>query len=301
MEPAETPMTTRPLDGGDDQVSTIRRVQEIHGHIRRLAPSPTAVTVCEENYPLVRDVTGYVPLCDGLFLLSLIEQAAPRHILELGVASGTATLMILKYLAATDSTATLTSVDVLEHYFDDPSRALGFLVSENLRPLPSQWRLLAPFAASDFVDAPALQGQEQARRYDFVLIDAHHGHPWPTLDALCLLPFAAPRSWVALHDVSLAILDEKYNTRGPQFLMQQWPGETCISDELIPNIGAIRLSDAGKNDAAHLVDVLERRWDCRPHPFWEDKIMKHLRSILDSGQLARVASAFEKHAHLGLL
>lgn len=278
-----------------------RLVQEIHGHIRRLAPTRTAATVCDQNYPLVRDVTGYMPASDGLFLLSLIEQAAPRHILELGVASGTSTLMILRYLEATASLTTLTSVDVLEHYFDDRSRPVGFLVFDHFKPLPSQWRLLAPFAAADFVDAPALQGEAQAQRYDFLLIDAHHGHPWPTLDALCLLPFTAPGTWVALHDISLSMIDEKYNTRGPQFLIQQWSGDACICDDPLPNIGAIRLSDAGKNDAARLLDILERPWDCRPDIYWEDKIMRRLRLILDTDQLTRVASAFGRHAHLGLV
>jgi predicted O-methyltransferase YrrM len=278
---------------------TTRLIQETHGDVRRLTSSPTAATVCEENYPLVRDVTGYVPPNDARFLLSLIEHAAPRHILELGVASGTTSLMMLKYLEAVASPATLTSVDVLEHYFDDRSRRVGFLVFDNVTPLPSRWRLLAPFAAVDFTDATALNGEDQAQRYDFVFIDAHHGHPWPTLDALCLLPFIAPGTWVALHDISLSLMDAKYNTRGPQFLIQQWPGDTCISDAAIPNIGAIRLSDAGRNDVACLLDILERPWDCRPETYWEDKIVRRLRLILDTGQLARVASAFERHAHLG--
>jgi hypothetical protein len=293
-------LARNPNKMSEDRARTIRRIQEIHGDVRRLPSSRTAATVCGQTYPLVHNATGYVPPSDGPFLLSLIEQAAPRHILELGVASGTASLMMLKFLDAIGSPATLTSVDVLEHYFGDRSRPVGFLVFDNINPRPSLWRLLAPFTATDFAGAPALRGEEQARRYDFLLIDAHHGHPWAALDALCLLPFTAPGTWVALHDISLSMIDET-ETHGPQFLLQQWSGDTCMSDDPIPNIGAIRLSDAGKNDVAQLLDILERPWDCRPDIYFQNKIMRHLRLILDTDQLARVASAFERHAHLGLV
>jgi len=143
-----------------------------------------------------------------------------------------------------------------------------------------------------------MRDQDLAQRYDFVFIDAHHGHPWPAFDTLCLLPFVAPGTWVGLHDICLTLIDEKWQVRGPQYLLQEWPLDACRSDDPISNIGAIRLSDAGPEDAERLLRILEIPWEYRPQPYWERMILNHVEPFLSAGQVARIKSAFERYSHL---
>lgn len=281
-----------------DPVKTAGVIQELMGHTRTVTPTPTASRVCDQVEPVACEAIGSVLPKDALFLLTLIESVQPRHILELGVASGASTLYMLEFLSAIESNASLTSVDVLDCFYADRSKPLGYLVPANLPTIPPNWILLPNYAACTFSKSSELQKLDLAHRYDFAFIDAHHGHPWPALDLLCLLPFTTPGSWVALHDICLTVIDEKWRVRGPQFVLQEWPLDACRSDDPIPNIGAIRLSDAGPKDVEHLMRILEIPWEYRPQPYWEKKIMEHVESFLTIEQFAWLKAAFERYEHL---
>jgi len=40
-------------------------------------------------------------------------------------------------------------------------------------------------------------------KFDFVFIDAHHSHPWATLDTMLVLPLVKTGAWIAWHDIAL--------------------------------------------------------------------------------------------------
>jgi len=268
--------------------------------VRRLAPTQMAMTVASATYPVMKALEGSLHPGEGEFLLSLIEMAEPNHILELGVMGGGSTLCMLRYLAAAGSAASLTSVDALSYYFHDRTKRLGFLVFENEPIIPMNWTLLGGYGASNMSSAPELEHVNLSDRYDFVFVDAHHGHPWASLDVLCLLPIVAPGSWIVLHDVALTLIDEKWACRGPQYLLQKWPGERWLSNSRVPNIGAIRLSDAGRVDAQRLTEILDIPWEYRLHEYWEEAIIKHLRSYLTDIQMDKIKSSMGRYRHLAL-
>lgn len=282
------------------QDKTAALIEKELGHVKRLAPTPTAVTICKSAYPIVQSVFGAVLPQDGLFLLSLIDMVQPNHLLELGVMAGGSTLFMLRYISAVCPNATLTSVDALDYYQPDPSKRLAFLVFDNEPTLPSGWTLIGAHGAATFSKASQLESQDLHRRYDFVFVDAHHGHPWPVLDVLCLLPYVVRGCWIALHDVALNLIHEKYLTRGPQYLLQHWPQDKWLIDDPLPNIGAIRLSDSGADDAEQLLKILEIPWEYGIDPYWETAITSHLRLYLTAGQMGRVESAFSQYRKLEL-
>jgi predicted O-methyltransferase YrrM len=271
-----------------------------HHHVGRptLDVSETARIVATTVTPLTRAATGNISTGDACFLLSLLEKVSPTHVLELGVASGTSTLMMLKMMDAIQSRATLDSVDLATAYYDDPSKPVGYLVAENYAALPGRWRLATGVGASSFSTHAEFAGTSMAGHYDLVFIDAHHGHPWPTLDALCLLPFVVPGSWLAFHDINLPLLGD-YPYNGAVYVVRDWPGDVVISDDPpIPNIGAIRLSATAGDDAARLIPILSQPWDCGIHAFHAKKILTHLAGSLTSDQYASVSAAFERNARL---
>jgi predicted O-methyltransferase YrrM len=276
------------------RVATARLIHDAFGGLRTLRSTDSARALSGEAVTLSHGLTGCISVDDGRFLLSLVEQAGARHLLEIGVASGLSSFVMLKGLAEMGGASTLTSVDLLDYYYADPSRRVGFVVFDNFAVLPPDWTLIDRRSASDFASSPKLRAQELSRRYDFLFVDAHHGHPWPTLDVLCVLPFMAPGSWVALHDVSLCYLNEKWTERGPHNLLKRWPFDACIGDGPVPNIGAIRLSDAGPEDADQLLTILEMPWDCGLTVEWEHTISHHLASFLSAAQMDQLGSTFDR-------
>src|SRR5262245_20833329 len=206
--------------------------------------------------------------------------------------------MILRMLEEMSPGANLVSVDLQSRYFHDKSKPVGFMVHEHYGRPPAHWMLLTQVAAMTFAQHAALGGEDQHRLYDFVFIDAHHGHPWPTLDALCILPFTRPGSWVAFHDVNLPLLGD-YPWFGAVYVVRDWPLEVVIGAEgQIPNIGAIRLSDAGEADTARLIDNLSLPWDCGVQPQFRERILEHLGPCVSPAQLAAVSESFARNAHV---
>lgn len=310
-----------PFDGGQDQGNTgwdeLRpqhsaperssipgnpqaraEVKHPHAHRRRLRPSSISAEIAKAVGPSTLSATGNISEADASSLLTLIEQARPANILEVGVASGTSTTMMLHLLERVLSESTLESVDLATSYYAEPDRAVAYLVHEHFAPPPARWHLTTGVGIASMAGHPDLLWADQRRRYDFVFIDAHHGHPWTTLDALCVLPFTVPGSWVALHDINLPLLGA-YHDFGPSKLLEFWPLDAVIGHEHpVPNIGAIRLSDAGYFDASHLVSILEQPWDCGVHPVHVAYIYSHLKTFLDPTQLAAVRNAFDRNKDL---
>jgi predicted O-methyltransferase YrrM len=271
-----------------------------HYHQARpqLKTSDSARQVVDATWPLTSSGIGNIAPDDGYFLLSLLEQSNASKVLEIGVASGTSSLMILRMLEGMSPAASLVSVDLQSRYFHDPSKPVGFMVQAHYERPPAHWTLLTKVAAMTFADDAALRDENQHRRYDFVFIDAHHGHPWPTLDALCLLPFTLPGSWVAFHDVNLPLLGD-YPWYGAVYVVREWPLDVVIGAEgQIPNIGAIRLSDAGEDDAARLIANLSLPWDCGIDSQFQERILAHLGPFVSPAQLQVVTDSFERNARL---
>ena len=267
-----------------------------HEGRRQLPTSETARSVVGATASLTGTAVGHIAPADARFLLTLLETANPSHVLEIGVASGTSTLMLLRMLEKISPSTTLVSVDIASEYYADQSKPVGYFVTESYSTPPANWRLVTRVGAMDFAAHPDLQGSDQNRHYDFVFIDAHHGHPWPTLDALCVLPFSMPGSWIAFHDINLPLLGD-WPYFGAVHMITDWPLDVLISEETpIPNTGAIRLSDAADNDAARLLAVLDRPWDCGLDLYHSTRIAAHLKTFLSAEQFEVVRTAFERNA-----
>jgi methyltransferase family protein len=275
-----------------------RELDHPHKTRRQLKTSDIARSIADDVAPLTTSGTGNISRQDGYFLLSLIELSRPAHILEVGVASGTSTLMLLRMIDRIAPDTTLLSIDLASEYYADQSKPVGYLVGENYEIPSKNWKLLTQVGAMSFAQHPEVVWEDQRRYYDLVFVDAHHGHPWPTFDALCVLPFCVPGTWIALHDINLPLLGD-YPFYGAVHVVQDWPLDVVVSDqEPIPNTGAIRLSDAAEHDVARLVRVLDRPWDCGVHSFHAHRIFGHLKTFLSREHLRAVRDAFERNSNL---
>src|SRR5262245_35059156 len=139
-----------------------------HYHEERpqLKTSDSARLIVDATWPLTSSGVGNIAPDDGYFLLSLLEQSNASRVLEIGVASGTSSLMILRMLEEMSPGARLVSVDLQSRYFHDTSKPVGFMVREHYERPPAHWTLLTQVAAMTFAQEAALRDESQHRRYD---------------------------------------------------------------------------------------------------------------------------------------
>ncbi len=208
--------------------------------------------------------TGHIGLEDAIFLDRMVVKYKPEIVIEVGVASGCSSALLLRSLSDVGQGGRLYSFDLAENCYFDVTKAVGAAVEELVPELMPEWELNTGCIASDAAS------QLRGRDVGFSFIDAYHRHPWPTFDVWALLPVLASGSWVALHDIALARVTE-CKDYGPEILFAKWPGEK-ISSEGSGNIGAIRLPESKEKARQWLVDILKENWETGVDPMMLDRL-----------------------------
>jgi hypothetical protein len=213
--------------------------------------------------------TGNISSADAAFLNELIQEIVPAEVVEIGVASGVSSAVLLHALASVHGNPNpaapwLYSFDAIDYCYFDASRPIGAAVDELVPALRPAWRMTVGTAlgARDM-----LRGRDLA----FAFIDADHRHPWATFDFLALLPVLRSGAWVAFHDVRLPQLSSapEYQVHGPQYLFEAWPWTKRI-EPLGGNTGACRLDAPAGEVFDFCLEVLKRDWEiCPPRAIGE--------------------------------
>jgi predicted O-methyltransferase YrrM len=213
--------------------------------------------------------TGHISSDDAAFLSELIQEIAPTEVVEIGVASGYSSAMLLHALASVHGTPDksrpwLYSFDAIDYCYFDAARPVGSAVGELVPELRPAWRMTVDTALG-------ARRMLRGREIPFAFIDADHRHPWATFDFLALLPILRRGAWVAFHDVRMPQLSSapEYQVHGPQYLFDAWPWTKRI-EPVVGNMGACRI-DAPIAEVFDLcVEVLTRDWEvCPPRAFGE--------------------------------
>jgi hypothetical protein len=219
---------------------------------------------------------GMITEEDARFLHDLILELHPSVAIELGVASGCSSAVILEAMRQYHEPGTpnanpesripnpgpripdavwLHAFDISERCYFDPAHPSGDAVAE-----------LTPWNVSryNFATGDVLLARERLAGLNapFAFIDANHLHPWATADLIGLLPTLAPGAWVGLHDIRLPFVPGRTDTRGhgPRHLFETWPLEKRQggTDD---NIGAIRLPENVKDVREIVQASLRRPWE----------------------------------------
>ncbi len=214
-----------------------------------------SAAVIESFYRPPAWATGFISAEDAVFLHGVVKEIRPAAMIELGVAAGCSSAVILQAMEGM-GVGTLHSFDIATHCYFDPTRPVGAAVAEMGASGQARWTLRSGTAADV---GRALAGAE----IPLAFVDANHAHPWPTLDVMALLPALTPDGWVVLHGISLARMypEQASGRHGPQYLYEAWPGEKRSSGGRQNNIGAIRLLGDPQRTHAALREVLGVRWE----------------------------------------
>ena len=191
---------------------------------------------------------------ERIFIDGLVREYKPKKILEIGVAAGASSLVLLN--ASKEFDTKVYSIDYYPRYCHNAAQKTGFLV-DYFPELKNNWNLYTGGMAAKFID-------EIGDGIDFCLLDAAHFNPGEFLDYLQILPYLAPNALIVVHDVvhhtnfsttfhyTCSVLFSVLN--GKKFMPLKKEHPYCA------NIGAVQLYDDAKDCAYDIFNCLFLPW-----------------------------------------
>lgn len=222
------------------------------------------------------------------FLNELVLQFQPQKALEIGIAEGASSAIMLNSLS---DNSVLYSIDYFENYYLDASKKSGWKCMELFPESHARWHLYTGGMSAKFMD---LIGDG----IDFCLLDGAHVNPGELLDFLMVYPYLTKDALVVIHDISLysaffntgiAELQKIYrNVTTCRLLFSLLRGEKILpaqtEHKYYENIGAVILNDDIEDCIVDIFYALTLPWDVSFNSY----------GLLDA-DICFLSDFFEKH------
>ena len=194
------------------------------------------------------------------FLSGIIKKIRPKKVLEVGVAEGGTTAMILKSLEMAKCESEMYSCDVVTTY---KGLEVGTMVKHVTDIKYVKHKLLTGKLLKDNIE-------QIGYGIDLVILDTSHNVPGEIIEFLTVLPFLSDDAFVVLHDVNLcndlALRSEKvtesFRKISTKVLFTSVSGEKYFdyAGENLNNIAAVRVNESTKENIADLFFALSHLW-----------------------------------------
>lgn len=209
---------------------------------------------------------------ESSFICSLLQVYRPKKILEVGVAAGGTTAIVLQVLEDMNMSYELHSVDLAPKTLG--GKDTGFLATfakeNNLLTTPHQSTLRGTheFYLGKYLPQVI---DEIGGDIDFVILDTVHYTPGELLDFLVMLPYLKDNAIVVLHDVALNQRNLSYHT--PDAHATGLLFSAVVAEEKFlnyepegnyPNIGAFRVNEQTYNNIENVFLALMLTWNYLP-------------------------------------
>jgi predicted O-methyltransferase YrrM len=169
------------------------------------------------------------------FVCGLIREHRPKKIVEVGVAAGGTTAVLLNCLSMLSLDTEFYSVDISEKYYRDKSKETGYLGEESKSFLKNKVNHTRYFGIlPDFLD-------KIGDGIDFIVLDTMHILPGEILDFLASMPMIKG-GIVTLHDICLNHCKSNKYSYATRVLLSSVVGEKIICKKAW-GIGAFQVTD----------------------------------------------------------
>ena len=216
--------------------------------------------------PLLPEVNGEPEMSsfDSAFLCGAIRKFMPNKIVEVGIAGGGTTEIILQciYMLGLD-TCSIYSVDYSNKFYRNNAFSSGYLGSVALELIP-ELKNRHQFLLGNI----ACTWNEKLRDCDFLIIDTTHFLPGEVLDFITLLPILRDGAVVVLHDIQLNQMRNKEAVAtgvvfsaavGEKYM--NWDNTSLYR---YPNIGAVIINEETRKHIANMFLSLLLTWSYLP-------------------------------------
>lgn len=233
------------------------------------------------------------------FICGLIRDHRPQKVVEVGVAGGGTTAVIMNCLGELCPDARMYSVDISEECYKREGKQTGFQLStvRNLLPNIDNHML---FLGKEL---PCLI-EQIGNNIDFLVLDTVHIMPGEFLDFLCALPFLKDGAIVVLHDVS-----EHCRVNNPygyctRLLLCSVTAEKYYnveeSDDIrgFFNIAAFRADQSTRSEIENVILALSVAWQYIPSEKMLNNYYAVYKTYYTEKQFSLLQKIVERHRYI---
>ena len=130
---------------------------------------------------------------EAKFINGIIRKNKLKNCLEIGVANGGSSILILNAIKDIDNSI-LVSLDINDKVFNDPTKKVGYRVNEYFPELNKNWKLFTG-------DQPHKFLVKLNMKFDFLFLDSAHVAPGEIINFIEALPFLNENAIVVVHDL----------------------------------------------------------------------------------------------------
>lgn len=213
---------------------------------------------------------------ESAFLCGLIRERKPKKIVEIGVAGGGTTGVILKCLEflGVSSEVEVFSMDLAETFYRQKDKRTGYLADDIINSRSDfHHKFLLGKLLPEVVD-------EIGDNIDFVILDTVHSMPGEVLDFLAIYPYLNSNACVVLHDFSSNISGQNPLAFATQLVFSSVAATKIIKQDdsrpyRYPNIGAFVVNDTTKENIGFVLNSLIITWRYIMSEKWFDIYFNH--------------------------
>lgn len=204
---------------------------------------------------------------DSAFLCGMLKTFRPKKILEVGIAGGATTAIILQTLEELGAPYEMHSIDASAKFYRDPSKPSGFLAMFAKEKIFGELRGTHAFHLGTYLPQviDGIGGD-----IDCVILDTVHSMPGEALDFLAVLPYLTDNAIVVLHDVAFNQIGKDVNAHATTVLFSAVTAEKFLNfqpdSELFryPNIAAFKVNEQTRDNIENVFLTMILRWSYLP-------------------------------------
>jgi predicted O-methyltransferase YrrM len=211
---------------------------------------------------MIKNASWQLKYNEPYFINGIIRRYKPKRCLEIGVAAGGSSIIILNAIKDIPNSF-LISLDLNTLLYGNKNFKTGYKVFQDFPELTKKWKLYTGEQSHKFLDKLKL-------KFDFLLLDTAHFSPGELINIIEVLPFLEENAIIVLHDIMYHLPSNHYYIPKEKkfhpsniFLMSVLNGDKIIIENKtkIENIGAIHLYPNQKNYYLNYFLLLLSPWE----------------------------------------
>ena len=201
---------------------------------------------------------------EAYFINGIIRKFKMKNYLEIGVASGGTSILILNAIQDIEDSV-LISLDLNENMFTDQINKTGYRVKEYFPELTNKWKLYTGDQPHKFLNKLNM-------KFDFLFLDTAHVAPGEIINFIEALPFLNDNAVVIVHDLlwhfyNINVFKNKFYTSTINLIPALYGDKILVKtyNDDMTNIGAVILYP---NQEEHYLDyflLLFNFWEYMPN------------------------------------
>lgn len=233
------------------------------------------------------------------FICGLIREYRPKKVLEVGVAGGGTTAVIMNCLNEFCPDAMMYSVDINEGCYKREGEQTGFQLNavRNLLPNIENHRFLLGKELPCVIE-------QVGSNIDFLILDTVHIMPGEFLDFICALPFLKDGAIVVLHDISEHCrVNSPYSYCTRLLLCSVTAKKFYNVDEIDEirgffNIAAFRIDSSTRSEIENVISALSVTWQYIPSEKMVNNYYNVYKKYYTEKQFSLIQKTVERYRYI---